>query len=713
MIECGRFGRAPERNRAAGYLGTGRTPLLEIEAKFRVPDEQTLLHLLGTSALAGYTLGPVVEAELRDCYLDTPEGAFLAAGYAFRLRHEADQTIVALKGLGHAEGAVHRRAEHEMTLPATLRPEEWPAGPVRDMVLRLRGDQPVEVLFEICQIRRTRQILDGERLVGGLFGDKVSVYDGRAAKTWDAESVTERALGVEASSSESPAQKGDPIDGDYMELEVELLPSGTDEDLARIVRELHTNWNLDSVSESKFQRALAMVHDDRLAKDIEPGSAPRLTAEERKCLLQLAEGRAVLARRARLVLAWDEGAPLAEMLTASELSPRQARFWRRAFRKSRLGIFPEYALLSAARGEEPNADRAQSVGVSTEPGGYAEPAPPSPEIAPAAGRPNRPSFSADDLMSEAGRRVLGYHFQRMLLNEPGTREGVDIEALHDMRVATRRMRAAFRIFGGHFERDTIAPHVKALQRTGRALGEVRDLDVFEQKTQAYVESLPEALTGGLDAFMIELHAQRDAARRKLLAHLDSARYERFVARFTKFIDSPEESLSASRQRAEPPKPCLVRHVAPLAIMERLAAVRAFEGWVDAPDAPLERYHALRIATKRLRYALESFSEVMGPESQTLIKKTVALQDHLGRLQDGVVASGILRDFLVWGTWGSALDTRPHGRAPTLIAPGVALYLAERQSEVQKLVAGFPAVWSTITAPEFVRRLTAALGTLSA
>ncbi len=50
-------------------------------------------------------------------------------------------------------------------------------------------------------------------------------------------------------------------------------------------------------------------------------------------------------------------------------------------------------------------------------------------------------------MSEAGRKTFRFHFRRMVYNEPGTRLGEDIEAMHDMRVATRRMRAAFRVFG--------------------------------------------------------------------------------------------------------------------------------------------------------------------------------------------------------------------------------------------------------------------------
>ena len=61
-----------------------------------------------------------------------------------------------------------------------------------------------------------------------------------------------------------------------------------------------------------------------------------------------------------------------------------------------------------------------------------------------------PGVLADDSIAEAGRKVLRFHFARMLLREPGPRLGGDAEELHGMRVATRRQRAAWRIFGDGF-----------------------------------------------------------------------------------------------------------------------------------------------------------------------------------------------------------------------------------------------------------------------
>ena len=94
---------------------------------------------------------------------------------------------------------------------------------------------------------------------------------------------------------------------------------------------------------------------------------------------------------------------------------------------------------------------------------------------------NGPGITRDDTMAEAARKTLRYHFHQMLDNEAETRLGEDIEALHDMRVATRRMRTAFRVFADFLDADATAPYRKSLKRVGRALGEVRDLDVFRGK----------------------------------------------------------------------------------------------------------------------------------------------------------------------------------------------------------------------------------------
>lgn len=570
---------------------------MEIEAKYRVPDEQQFQRLLGVTSLAGFDLGSMSVAELHDTYLDTADGAILAGGYACRLRRQGDRIIATLKGLGRAEGAVHRRVELEVELPEPLAPRDWSPSPARDLALRLAGQEPLVPLFRLEQARHSRLMRQGDRIAAELHLDRVRVY------------------------------LGDAVAATYLELEAELTPEGREEDLDRLAAELD-EWQLAPEGRSKFQRALALSDSALVPWEEEPRSVePHLTPEH---------------------------------ASPGDVPPT-----------------PGPALPSG------------EVELLTEPG-----------------------IEPDDPMSEAGRKTFRFHFRRMLYNEPGTRLGEDIEALHDMRVATRRMRAAFRVFDDYYDPKAVAPYVKGLKRTGRALGAVRDLDVFRAKIHAYLDTLPAAEQDSLDNLLAALEEQREAARERMNAYLDGKRYRRFVEGFGLFVETEGMgSLPVTLDGGEP-WPYRVRHVAPVAVYERLAVVRAYGEWVTIPDPPLERLHALRIACKRLRYSLEYFREVLGPDTKALIQEIVALQDHLGDLQDAVVASAILRDFLVWGTWGAdvAGEHPPPSQEP-IVAPGVAAYLATKQSELHHLVETFPQAWQQLKESSFSRMVADAVAVL--
>jgi CHAD domain-containing protein len=310
-----------------------------------------------------------------------------------------------------------------------------------------------------------------------------------------------------------------------------------------------------------------------------------------------------------------------------------------------------------------------------------------------------PGIVADEPMSEAGRKVLRFHFLRMLNHEPGTRAGEDIEELHDMRVATRRMRSAFRVFAPYYKARAIRPFVVGLRRTARALGAVRDLDVFMQKAQVYLEGLPEERAGELDILLVAWRNQRVQAREAMLEVLDGAKYRDFCEAFQLFLETP--GAGARHSESIPPRPSLVRHVAPQLIYARWAGVQAFGPLLDG--APISVLHALRIECKRLRYTLEFFREVLGPEARDVVSEVVELQDHLGDLNDADVANALLSDFL--------FDPGSKGTDKRLIAPGVVAYLAVKQRELQRLIETFPQAWGRFTRAEVRQLLASAVSAL--
>ncbi len=313
-----------------------------------------------------------------------------------------------------------------------------------------------------------------------------------------------------------------------------------------------------------------------------------------------------------------------------------------------------------------------------------------------------PPLRADEPMSEAGRKTMYTHFLRMLANEAGTRLGEDIEALHDMRVATRRMRAAYRVFAAYFDPKVIKPFNKSLRKTGQTLGAVRDLDVLLERAEAYRDTLPSEQADALAPLLDDWRARRAAARRDLLDYLDGPAYRRFVTEFQAFLSTP----GAGARTIPPgePVPYQVCHVAPRLIMERYEQVRAYEP-VLKDGAPLTTYHMLRIDCKRLRYALEFFRTVLGPEAPELIKQVTAMQDLLGALQDAHVAEGLLQAFL----------TGQQARRDKMLAQAsltaVENYLAEQRARQQALLAQFPAPWQELVGADFRRALALALAAL--
>jgi CHAD domain-containing protein len=309
-----------------------------------------------------------------------------------------------------------------------------------------------------------------------------------------------------------------------------------------------------------------------------------------------------------------------------------------------------------------------------------------------------PGILPDDPMSEAGRKVLLFHLARMLKHEEGTREGIDIEELHDMRVATRRMRSAFRTFAAYYEPRAIRPYVVGLRRTARALGKVRDLDVFMQKARSYLDGLGQDHARDLDLLLDAWQGQREEARVAMIQVLDGSKYRDFVDAFRLFLESP--GAGARRGDRIPPRPTLVCHVAPQLIYGRWASVQAFGPLLEG--APVSVLHALRIECKRLRYTLEFFAEVLAPAAKQVIEAVIELQDHLGDLNDADVANVMLSDFLFSPSGGEG------GR---LIAPGVVAYLAVKQRELQALVEAFPQAWEVFNQPSTRQALAEAVGVL--
>lgn len=323
----------------------------------------------------------------------------------------------------------------------------------------------------------------------------------------------------------------------------------------------------------------------------------------------------------------------------------------------------------------------------------------------------RTDIRRDDHMREAAHKILRFHFGRMLKHERGTMIGKDIEELHDMRVAAMRMRSVLQVFNGHLDMDAMKPFFMNLKATRRSLGTVRDLDVFMEKIQHYVESLPQERQSELDELVGTLLIERDKARGLMLLHLDSGKYNKFKIKFTKVLEKKRGWEDSRVRKDGKPLPHRVRDTLPLLLYSQLATVRTYDDLVHADEPSYEMLHALRIDIKILRYTLEFFDEVLGDDTASLVNDLKGLQDNLGDIHDAVVAVELLEDYLKYGKWGIAENRKSAEESVMIINVGVENYLAYRRDEIGTLLEAFPDLWSKIMDPDFGIRFSGVVSSL--
>jgi CHAD domain-containing protein len=257
--------------------------------------------------------------------------------------------------------------------------------------------------------------------------------------------------------------------------------------------------------------------------------------------------------------------------------------------------------------------------------------PSSPAAPPADATPAAPARTEPPRTSgELAFAVLRRQRERLLGHEVGTRLGQDPEALHGMRVATRRLRAALAVFA-----DSVPRRGERVRRElgwlGRSLGELRDLDVQLGRLAAEAGN-DAALDPAALAVSAVLMRRRERTRRRMLRVLDSRRYVRLLESLGALVDGGPRARGVAR------RPSAL--VAPDGLTRAYKKVRKAAERLK-PDTSAEELHRLRILTKRLRYALEFHAGLYGRPAEEIIARLILLQDQLGVHQDCHVMLGLI------------------------------------------------------------------------
>ncbi|MDF1736503.1 MAG: CHAD domain-containing protein [Minwuia sp.] len=242
---------------------------------------------------------------------------------------------------------------------------------------------------------------------------------------------------------------------------------------------------------------------------------------------------------------------------------------------------------------------------------------------------SRPALMPSDTVASAFATILKATAHQVAGNLAASRDGSNPKGVHQLRVGLRRLRSALSLF-----RDHLGPAAEGLKDDARtalqALGPARDLDVF------LTEMLPPVMRAHPDSEPLQqlctiAENARRAAYVEVRRTLSGRPFNRMLLDLLGAQD-PARLLADSREDALPPV---------AARLLRKGHRKLIRTGQDFANLPLEQRHEVRIAAKKLRYAVDFMGGLFpGDAARTYRKGMSRLQDDLGRLNDAAVTSAL-------------------------------------------------------------------------
>ncbi|HKP82900.1 MAG TPA: CHAD domain-containing protein [Pyrinomonadaceae bacterium] len=202
----------------------------------------------------------------------------------------------------------------------------------------------------------------------------------------------------------------------------------------------------------------------------------------------------------------------------------------------------------------------------------------------------------------------------------------DPEGVHSMRVASRRLRSALRDFTPYLRKRALSGVLKELKDIADALGEVRDQDVAIMALEKIVHHAPTELSPALHEFIGARREIRDRAREELKATLEQTELKQLESAFIASVDE----ATAPRDPAKPQ--ITFQEMSRVVILGRLKELEKLSVGLFQPFE-IETLHDMRIAAKRLRYAIELFQQCWRRSIASYAKRTARIQTALGEVHD--------------------------------------------------------------------------------
>src|SRR5215472_181850 len=252
-----------------------------------------------------------------------------------------------------------------------------------------------------------------------------------------------------------------------------------------------------------------------------------------------------------------------------------------------------------------------------------------PQLASSRPGPTPRSSAAEVIMAYARAQV-----RALMSYDPLVRRDVP-DAVHQMRIATRRLRSLLRSFGHVLRRGELESLGGELKWLGDALGTARDAEVLDAHLRGALEKMPPELVLGPAAARVRVHfAPVEAqARSAVLEALDSERYLALLDGLDRLLADPPLTAEAGQPAAR---------VLPPAVRRARRRLRRARGMPTGPDRDAA-LHEARKAAKHARYSAEAVSPAFGKPARRFAKRMQKVQSALGEHHDGVVARAVTRE----------------------------------------------------------------------
>lgn len=301
-------------------------------------------------------------------------------------------------------------------------------------------------------------------------------------------------------------------------------------------------------------------------------------------------------------------------------------------------------------------------------------------------------------------RAMLQRLRKLLRLAPTLGDPADIEPLHDLRVASRRCRSAAGLLEGVIPPAKLETWTQRIRRITRRLREPRDLDVqiaFLMEFEA--RGRHRAHRPGLDRLILRLRQRRAALTPRLDKTVHEILHDGQVPAMIRELASIHRRLCRKGVRM---RTAVVCDIARRQMQTLLGRLRAFEPYLS-DGAAIEQHHAMRIAAKRLRYAMETFLPLAPRALRRHIEVLKTIQTFLGDIHDCDVWSEFLPEFMRQ-EYQRTIDYFGNDSAFPRLQTGLQALLADRRRTRRLLFKQFVAYYRGLVRSRYWAKLQADL-----